>query len=148
MSGVTRAQVTEAVKALVAAALPNADVVGLTAADAKPDRIAPGGRAVVYAGDPGEPEVDLSPLTYHYSHAFPVELSAYDGADGASADAALNAMMTAIGGAVIANRTLGGLCSFLEARAPEFDDLDHPGARPARTAEIEIVADYATSRPI
>lgn len=47
-----REQVIEAVKALVAGALPNAEVKRNLA---KPERIAPGGLVVVRDGDPGSP---------------------------------------------------------------------------------------------
>jgi hypothetical protein len=35
---------------------------------AKAERLPPGGLAVIRDGDPGEPEVSLSPLSYLYSH--------------------------------------------------------------------------------
>lgn len=58
-----RETVLAAVKSLVAAALPGAEVKRNLA---KAERIPPGGLVVIRDGDPGEPEVSLSPLTYLY----------------------------------------------------------------------------------
>lgn len=63
-----REQVLDAIKALVAAALPDADVKRNLA---KADRIPPGGLVIVRDGDPGDPEVMLSPLLYIYTPPHP-----------------------------------------------------------------------------
>lgn len=139
-----REQVIEAVKALVSEALPKADVKRNLA---KPERIAPGGLAVVRDGDPGEPEVLLSPLTYVYTHRIPVEVAAYESAS-LSREEVLDAMLGAIGDAVRADRTLGGLCDFLEVEAPAPADLETLGAVPARFAELAVVAVYGTADPL
>ena len=70
-----REEVLDAIKTLVASALPNADVKRNLA---KPERIPPGGLAIIRDGDPGEPEVILSPLIYVYTHRIPIELAAYE----------------------------------------------------------------------
>lgn len=139
-----REQVIEAVKALVSNALPNADVKRNLA---KPERIAPGGLAVVRDGDPGEPEVLLSPLTYVYAHRIPIEVAAYESASRPREDV-LDEMLGAIGNAVRADRTLGGLCDFLEVEAPAPADLETLGAAPARFAEVAVVAVYGTADPL
>ena len=54
----------------------------------------------------------------------------------------------AIGAAVMANRTLGGQCIFLETEAPSSDNLETAGAASARWAEAAIVATYTTSNPL
>ncbi len=139
-----REQVIEAVKALVAEALSNADVKRNLA---KPERIAPGGLAVVRDGDPGEPEVLLSPLAYVYTHRIPVEVAAYESAS-VPREEVLDGMLGAIGNAVRTDRTLGGLCDFLEVEAPAPADLETLGAAPARFAEIAVVAVYGTTDPL
>lgn len=139
-----REQVIEAVKALVVDALPNADVKRNLA---KPERIAPGGLAVVRDGDPGEPEVLLSPLIYVYTHRIPIEVAAYESASRPREDV-LDEMLGAIGNTVRADRTLGGLCDFLEVEAPTPADLETLGAAPARFAEIAVVAVYGTADPL
>lgn len=144
MAASKREQVVTAVKALIAAALPMAEV---TRNPAKAERIAPGGSVIVRDGDPGEPEVDLSPLTYNYTHRIPLEIAAYESAS-KSREEVLDDLLTRIGAAVAANRTLGGLCQFLEAEAPNSDDLDAAGALAGRWAEAVIVASYAASSPL
>jgi hypothetical protein len=54
----------------------------------------------------------------------------------------------ALGEAVMADRTLGGLCMWLDAIAPETDDIYTDGARPPRGADLIIVAMYATANPL
>ncbi|MFZ5792109.1 MAG: hypothetical protein ACOY3L_15565 [Pseudomonadota bacterium] len=139
-----REQVIEAVKALVADALPNAEVKRNLA---KPERIPPGGLVVVRDGDPGEPEVLLSPLTYVYSHRVPIEVAAYESGSFSREDI-LDGMLGAIGDAVQADRTLGGLCDFLEVEAPATDDTETLGAVPARFAQVFAVAVYGTADPL
>lgn len=139
-----REQVIAAVKGLVAAALPLTEVKRNLD---KPERIPSGGLVIVRDGDPGEPEVLLSPLSYTYSHPIVLELAVY-GVDPLTREQALDAMLSAIGAAVMANRTLGGLCIFLETEAPSSDNLETAGAALARWAEAVIVATYATSNPL
>ncbi len=139
-----REQVLDAVKGLVAAALPDADVKRNLA---KPERIAPGGLVIVRDGDPGEPEVMLSPLVYIYTHRVPIEIAAYE-ASSQTREQVLDGMLGAIGAAVCGNRTLGGLCDFIEAEAPSTDDVETAGARAGRWADASIVAVYGTTDPL
>jgi hypothetical protein len=139
-----REQVIEAVRALVAGALPDADVKRNFA---KADRIPPGGLVIVRDGDPGEPEVMLSPLTYIYTHRIPIEVAAYERSS-KTREQALDEMLGAIGAAVAGDRTLGGLCDFIETEAPATDDVQTAGARPGRWADAAIVAVYATTDPL
>ncbi|CUA90609.1 hypothetical protein Ga0061061_11425 [Chelatococcus sambhunathii] len=139
-----REQVLDAVKALVAAALPDADVKRNLA---KADRIPPGGLIIVRDGDAGEPEVMLSPLTYIYTHRIPIEVAAYD-TSSKTREQVLDEMLGAIGAAVTGDRTLGGLCDFIETEAAATDDVETAGARPGRWADAAIVAVYATTDPL
>lgn len=139
-----REQVLDAVKALLASALPDADV---KRNQAKPERIPPGGLVVIRDGDPGEPEVMLSPLVYVYSHRIPIELAAYETSSQLS-EQVLDDMLGAIGVVVSGDRTLGGLCDFIEAQAPSTDDVETAGARAGRWADTAIVAVYGTPDPL
>lgn len=136
-----RLDVLAALKLLIAGALPNADVLGLDNDTSPPKRIYPGGRVVVRAGDPGEAEIDLCPLAYHYFHRVPIEVLAPN-------EAALDLMLIAIGEAVAANRTLGGLCDWVEPVAPETEDIVADNAAAQRGADLAIVAQYATPNPL
>lgn len=138
-----REQVIEALVALLDTALPSATVERNAA---KPERIPPGGLVIVRDGDPGEPEVMLSPLTYVYTHRILLEVAARESA-AQSREETLDAMLAAIGAAVAADRTLGGLCEFIEAEAPVTADIEASGAQPVRWADAAIVATYATTDP-
>jgi hypothetical protein len=85
-------QVLQAVKALVSQALPGATIVGFDQDADKPTRIGPNGCAVGHPGEPGEPDVDLSPLAYNYSHRIPVEIIGPDGKGGSDLDVLLGAV--------------------------------------------------------
>lgn len=139
-----RERVLDAIKTLIAGALPNAEVRRNLD---KPERIPPGGLAIVRDGDPGEPEVLLSPLMYLYTHRIPVEIAVRESGT-QSREQALDAMLAAIGAAVAADRTLGGLCDFIEAEAPATADIDAAGAQTARWADAAIVASYGTPDPL
>lgn len=139
-----REQVLDAVKALLASALPSADVKRNLA---KPERIPPGGLVIVRDGDPGEPEVMLSPLTYVYTHRVPVEIAVYESAS-QPREKVLDTALGMIGTAVASDRTLSGLCDFVEAEAPATDDVETAGAVAGRWANLAIVAVYGTTDPL
>lgn len=139
-----REAVLNAVTARIVAALPGADVKRNLA---KAERIGPGGLVVVRDGDPGEPEVMLSPLLYLYSHRVLVEIAAYESAT-LTREAVIDQMLRAIGAVLAGNRTLGGLCDWIEPEAPVTDDVETLGALPGRVAEFAILAVYATPDPL
>ena len=140
-----REQIIEAVVAMIAAALPGVKVQ--RNAD-KPERIPSNGLVVVRDGEAGEPEeVTLSPLTYCYAHRIAVEIAVLSDAS-ASREQRLDAILGAIGAAVAANRTLGGLADFVEVSAPFTDDLEADGAHSARWASVDLVVHFATSDPL
>lgn len=133
-----------ALKALVAATLPLATIKGFDGASAKPTRIGEGGCVIGHPGEPGEPEVDLSPLTYNYSHSMFLEVAAPDGAGGDD----LDTMLEALGTAIEADRTLGGLCQFLGAEAPDRNDRATQAIATINWATVPIVAEYSTTNPL
>ncbi|MDP3405050.1 MAG: hypothetical protein Q8S03_10200 [Brevundimonas sp.] len=139
-----REDVLAAIKALVVAALPSADVERNRS---KAKSIGPGGTVLIEDGDPGEPEIDLSPLSYNYVHRVPLMVGGYASASLTDAQV-LDAMLTAIGAAVMADRTLGGLCDFLETEAPDGSALEVAGAEPGRQCEAAIIAHYSTPSPL
>lgn len=140
-----RELVAAALFGLISAALPNAD--GRRNAS-KPTAIAPGGSFILRDGDPGEPEVDLSPLAYTYQHRFMLELAGY-ASDTLTREQVLDSLLTPLGEAVEADRGLGGLTEWLEFEAPNpDDDLEAFGAEPAAWAEVPLIATYVTSNPL
>jgi hypothetical protein len=142
-----RIDVLEAVKALVQAALPQVVVRGMSAEEAKPEVIGPEGLVIVRSGEPGQPEIDLSPPTYWFDHAIPVELASY-AKPGRTSQQVLDDMLTAIGTAIQADRYLAGLCVWLDADAPTDGESDARGAEPIGWAEFTIIASYSTTSPL
>ncbi len=139
-----REQVLEALRETLTAALPGAQVKrNLT----KPEKIPAAGLVILRDGDPGEPEVTLSPLTYIYTHRIPIEVAVQLSGLQAN-ETALDGLLGAFGSAVAANRTLGGLCDFLEAEAPATDDIEAMGAVSGRWADLTVVAVYGTTDPL
>lgn len=136
-----REEVLEAVKALISTALPHATVLRNRE---KPARPSPGGDVIIEDGEPGEPEIDLSPLTYNYSHRIPIFVGSYDSAP----NEALDSLLAAVGAAVEADRTLGGLCDFVETEAPDSSDLEVTGAESGRAAAAALIAHYSTRSPL
>lgn len=142
-----RLAVLIAAKGLIEEACPDADVIGLDGADAAAHRIPAGGRVIVGAGDLGDADITLSPLTYFYDHGIPVEVLASD-------EQTVDALLLAIGTAVEADRTLGGLCDWLDVTAAGTEDIasyDERGnliARPARGGSFMIMASYSTPNPL
>jgi hypothetical protein len=135
-----REAVLVAVTALVVAALPGADVArNRTAAI----RLGPGGAVTVDDGDPGEPEVDfgLGAPVYNYSHRIGLAFAAGDATT-------VDALMRALGAAVEADRTLGGLVDYLQTVAPDGEALDIAGADAASQASAGLIADYSTTSPL
>jgi hypothetical protein len=139
-----REQVLEAVLALIVAAVPHATVKRNAA---KPSSIGPGGAVFMRDGDPGEPDYDLSPITYYYTHKIPIEIAAFPSGV-VSKEAAVDTLMAAIGTAIENDRTLGGLCLFLEPEAPASADIEATGAAAGLWADAAIIATYATSNPL
>lgn len=140
-----REQVLDAVLAMVRAALPNAEVERNVD---KAERPAPGGNVIISDGDPGEPEIDYSPLSYNWQHRIGLSFLAYNGVSDDGRAAALDEMFEAVGDAMAADRTLGGLVRWLDAEAPAPEDLEVLGAESGRWADLAMTAEYSTKTPL
>jgi hypothetical protein len=110
-----------------------------------PERVPAEGLLILRDGDPGEPAVTLSPLAYHYQHRAEVEAVVQAGSD---RDAAFDALAAGVGAVLSADRTLGGLCDWVEAEAPRPVDLAIEGAAALKAAVIPVVLHYSTSDPL
>ncbi|MEI4485599.1 acyl-CoA transferase [Frigidibacter sp. MR17.14] len=105
----------------------------------------PGGLVILLDGEPGQPEVTMSPLTYHYEHRAVLLVLVHQAAD---RDAAFDAICRAIGLAIQANRTLGGSCDWIEGEPPTPMEIPIEGAPAMKAGEIGIVLHYAASDPL
>jgi hypothetical protein len=109
-----------------------------------PERVPTAGLLILRDGEPGDPEVTLSPLRYHYQHRAEIEAVV----QGAARDAAFDTLTTSIGTALAADRTLGGFCDWVEAEAPRPVDLPVEGAASLKAAIIPVVLHYSTVDPL
>jgi hypothetical protein len=110
-----------------------------------PERVPTAGLLILRDGDPGEPSTTLSPLRYHYQHRTEVE-AVVQSATGR--DAAFDTLAAGVGTVLTADRTLGGLCDWVEAEAPRTVDLAVEGAAGLKAAVIPIVLHYAVADPL
>ena len=105
------------------------------------ERVPAAGLLILRDGEPGEPEVTLSPLRYHYQHRAEIEAVV----QGADRDADFDRLTASIGAALAADRTLGGLCDWVEAEAPRPVELPVEGAASLKAAVIPVVLHYSTA---
>ena len=112
-----------------------------------PDELPDKGLIVLRDGDPGEPEILLSPLSYSYEHKAEIEVFVQAGT-AAERDYAFDHMLEQIAGVLADDRTLGGKCDWVEARAPEPADLPIVGASGIKAAVIPVILHYTTSDPL
>lgn len=112
--------------------------------DLLPERVPIEGLLILRDGEPGEPEVTLSPLCYHYQHRAEIEAVV----QGASRDAAFDTLCAGLGAALAGDRTLGGLCDWIEAEAPQPVDLPVDGAASLKAAVIPVILHYSASDPL
>jgi hypothetical protein len=109
-----------------------------------PERILADGLLILRDGEPGEPEVTLSPLRYHYQHRAEIEAIV----QGTARDVAFDTLTASIGAAISADRTLGGLCDWIEAEAPRPVDLPVEGAASLKAAVVPVILHYSTADPL
>ena len=109
-----------------------------------PERLPFAGLLILRDGDPGDPEVTLSPLAYHYQHRAEIEAVV----QGGNRDAAFDTLITSIGLVLTTNRTLGGLCDWIEAEAPRPVDLPVEGAATLKAAVVPVVLTYSMDDPL
>ncbi len=109
-----------------------------------PERIPDAGLLSLRDGTPGTPEVTLSPALYHWQHRAELEVFLR----GADLDERFDALTAAVGAVLARDRTLGGLCDWIEAEAPEPADLPVDGASTIRAAVLVVTLHYTTADPL
>ncbi|MDF2140856.1 acyl-CoA transferase [Paenirhodobacter sp. CAU 1674] len=118
-----------------------------------PTRIPDGGWICLRDGDPGQPEVLLSPPLYIYEHRAEVDVvvemgSALENFGTDVREARFDEIKRAIGTAIAADRTLGGLCDYVIGEAPTPVEIPVDGAEYLKAATIGIVLTYGSSDPL
>lgn len=109
-----------------------------------PERIPPDGLLILRDGDPGDPEVTLSPLRYHYQHRAEIEAVV----QGSDRDVEFDTLIASVGAAIATDRTLGGLCDWAEAEAPRPVDLPVEGAVTLKAAVVPVALNYSMDDPL
>lgn len=109
-----------------------------------PEKIPPNGLMILRDGDPGEPEVLLSPLSYFWEHRAIVEVAVQEGGQ-AERDAALDVLFQDIAYSIAMDRTLGGLCDLVMPQPPDMDVLPIEGAAQIKAAIVPIELIYVTA---
>lgn len=111
-----------------------------------PETVSAGGLIILRDGDPGDPEVLLSPVTYLWEHQIEIEVILQRGQDDDCV--ALDALLMAVGAALAADRSLGGLAEWLDWGAPKTSGLAIDGAASLRGATVPVTIHYASNDPL
>ena len=112
-----------------------------------PERIPSGGLLILRDGEPGTPEVTLSPLQYHFEHRAEVE-AIVQGKTPVARAAAFDVLLAKLASAISTDRTLGGLCDWVEAEAPQPVDLPVEGGEGLKAAIVPVILTYTTADPV
>jgi len=109
---------------------------------ALPERVTDQAMAILRDGEMGEPEVSLSPLTYHWQHQVAIELFVAD-PDASARDARMDGLLTELASLIEADRTLGGVIEYAEIGPPKFDELAPEGNGGIKACLLPVVCTTA-----
>ena len=112
-----------------------------------PERVPAAGLVILRDGDPGEPEALLSPLTWLWEHRALLEVFAI-GTTPAERSSRMDAVLAEIGTAVAGDRTLGGLCDWVQPQGPAVEEIAEEGVAPIRAATVPVVLVYSSPDPL
>ena len=111
---------------------------------ALPERIAEHAMAILRDGEMGEPEVSLSPLTYHWQHQVAIELFVAD-PDTSTRDARMDGLLTELATLIETDRTLAGVVEYAEIGQPKFDELAPEGTSGIKACLLPVVLHYSSA---
>lgn len=114
---------------------------------ALPERIADHAMAILRDGEMGEPEVSLSPLTYHWQHQVAIELFVA-APDASTRDARMDGLLTELASLIEADRTLAGVVEYAEIGQPKFDELAPEGTSGIKACLLPVVLHYSSAGPL
>lgn len=115
--------------------------------EALPQTAPAGGLVILRDGDPGEPDVTLSPRTEFYAHRAEIEAFVTQPAGGGG-EALLDSLLAEIGSALAGDRSLGGFADNFTWSAPDFSSLVIEGSVPILAARIGATIEYMVSDPL
>ena len=114
---------------------------------ALPERVSDHAMAILRDGEMGEPEVSLSPLTYHWQHQVAIELFVAD-PDASTRDARMDGLLVELAVLIEADRTLGGVIEYADIGHPKFDELAPDGSSGIKACLLPVVLHYSSSSPL
>ena len=114
---------------------------------ALPERIADHAMTILRDGEMGEPEVSLSPLTYHWQHQVAIELFVAD-PDTSTRDARMDGLLTELATLIETDRTLAGVVEYAEIGPPKFDELAPEGTSGIKACLLPVVLHYSSAGPL
>jgi hypothetical protein len=114
---------------------------------ALPERISDHAMAILRDGEMGEPEVSLSPLTYHWQHQVAIELFVAD-PDTSTRDSRMDGLLTELDFLIEADRTLAGVVEYAEIGQPKFDELAPEGSGGIKACLLPVVLHYSSAGPL
>ena len=114
---------------------------------ALPERIADHAMTILRDGEMGEPEVSLSPLTYHWQHQVAIELFVAD-PDASTRDSRMDGLLTELAFLIETDRTLAGVVEYAEIGQPKFDELAPEGTSGIKACLLPVVLHYSSAGPL
>jgi len=114
---------------------------------ALPERIADHAMAILRDGEMGEPDVSLSPLTYHWQHQVVVELFVAH-PDASVRDTRMDSLLIELASLIEADRSLGAVVEYAEIGPPKFDELAPDGASGIKACLLPVVLHYSSAGPL
>ena len=114
---------------------------------ALPERVSDQAMAILRDGEMGEPEVSLSPLTYHWQHQVAIELFVAD-PDASERDARMDGLLVELEALIELDRTLGGFVEYAEIGPPKFDELAPEGTSGIKACLLPVVLHYSSAGPL
>lgn len=114
---------------------------------ALPERVADHAMAILRDGEMSEPEVSLSPLTYHWQHQVAIELFVAD-PDASARDARMDGLLVELATLIEVDRTLSGVIEYAEIGPPKFDELAPDGISGIKACLLPVVLHYSSAGPL
>ena len=114
---------------------------------ALPERVSDQAMAILRDGEMGEPEVSLSPLTYHWQHQVAIELFVAD-PDASARDARMDGLLVELATLIEVDRTLSGVIEHAEIGPPKFDELAPDGTSGIKACLLPVVLHYSSAGPL
>src|SRR3546814_6516873 len=94
--------------------------------------------AILRDGEMGEPEVLLSPLTYHWQHQVAIELFVAD-PDASTRDARMDGLLTQLATLIDADRTSAAVVEYAEIGQPKFAEPAPEGTSGIKACLLPVV---------